>query len=104
MLPERYGSPSRCQRNGPGLAWRHSGSFVIINAMNTDELNQFIRQLNSADPGQSNSKETESASVEWVRGEESSLGSAVELEPASLSESEEGSARLKAYLSEVARR
>lgn len=72
--------------------------------MNTEELNQFIRQLNSADPISSEGTETDASSLELVRGEEAISGNETGIESAALADSEEGASRLKAYLAEVARR
>jgi len=63
--------------------------------MDTDELNKFIRQLNS-DREDSESKEP---SLELVRSDD-----AAQVSSASLAETEEGAAQLQTYLAEVARR
>jgi twitching motility protein PilT len=63
--------------------------------MDTDELNKFIRQLNSdrEDSG------LEKPSLELVRSDDAS-----QVPAASLAETEEGAAQLKTFLAEVARR
>ncbi len=64
--------------------------------MDTNELNRFIRELNS---DRENSKSDEEPSLQLVRSDESSQVSSI-----SLAETEEGAAQLKTYLAEVARR
>lgn len=65
--------------------------------MDTDELNKFIRQLNT-DREDGNSEEQ--PSLELVRSEEG----VPQVSSAALAEGEEGAAQLKTYLAEVARR
>jgi twitching motility protein PilT len=64
--------------------------------MDTDELNKFIRQLNS---DREDSQSDEEPSMELVRSDETA-----EVSSASLAETEEGAAQLNTYLVEVARR
>ncbi|MCI0443251.1 PilT/PilU family type 4a pilus ATPase [bacterium] len=64
--------------------------------MDTDELNRFIRELNS---DRENSESDEEPSLELVRSDESAQVSST-----ALAETEEGAAQLKTYLAEVARR
>lgn len=64
--------------------------------MDTDDLNRFIRELNS---DRENSESDEKPSLELVRSDESTQVSST-----ALAETEEGAAQLKTYLAEVARR
>lgn len=64
--------------------------------MDTDELNKFIRQLNS---DREDSESEKKPSLELVRSDD-----AAQVSSASLAETEEGAAQLKTFLAEVARR
>lgn len=64
--------------------------------MDTDDLNRFIRELNSE---RENSESEKEPSLELVRSEDTAQVSST-----ALAETEEGAAQLKTYLAEVARR
>jgi twitching motility protein PilT len=76
----------------------------MIEPMNTDELNQFIRQLNAADASAQEATEMDASSLELVRGEETNIGEGAAIQSTGLADSEEGAMRLKTYLAEVSRR